>query len=546
MMNDPPALAPNLPPPSPSAELAALRRRAAEQTAEGRLSDAIATYRKALDAAPDHPAVLADLGRLALRMGEAKMAQVLFARVHEADPDSPQAADDLAQALREQARYDDAVEVLGWVLQRSPDEPILWNTLGTVVNAQGDSKAALDYFGQALRLAPTFAAARYNRAGVLMDQGQSQAALGECDAALAIAQGTPGGADPGDLAMMRLGRAMMLLALGRLQEGWPVYEARLDPALPDSPTFDIAAPRLSPQTPLSNLRLLAIGEQGVGDEVLFASLVPDLLQALGSNGRLTLTAESRLAPLFARSFPAAKVIAHATVHQEGRSRRSIPDAGAGAMADCEAWTPITSLLARLRPNLESFSPRSGYLHPDPERVAFWRSALATAAPERKIGLTWRSGLMTSKRRRSYAPLPQWREVLAAPDIQWVNLQYGDCDEELAAVEAAFDLKVWRPPGIDLRQDLDDLAALTCALDLVIGTPNATTSLAAACGAATWFLTAPGGWIQLGTAGHPWYAKAEMFVAPSFGPPKEIAAEDDGWTPALAAIAQALRSGSPPS
>jgi tetratricopeptide (TPR) repeat protein len=538
-MNDPPSQSPSAGAP----DVATLRSRAAGQAQDGQLSCAIATYRQALDAEPDHPAILADLGRLALRMGEPGMAEALFARVYEADPTSPAAADDLAQALREQARYDDAIAVLHPILKASPAEPVLWNTLGTIANAQGDSAAALIYFDEALRLAPPFAAARYNRSGVLMDQGQTQEALADCDAALAIAEGALGGGNRSELAMMRLGRAMMLLALGRLQEGWPVYEARLDPALPDSPKFDIPAPRLGADTSLTDMNLLAVGEQGLGDEVLFASLVPDLLQALGPRGRLTVSAEPRLVSLFARSFPSAQVIAHATVHQEGRSRRTISDAA--AIAACDAWTPIASLLAQLRPDIESFNtkmgaPNDGYLRPDPARVAFWRSTLASAPPGRRIGLTWRSGLMTSQRRRSYAPLTQWGEVLATPDVQWVQLQYGDCDAELAAVEAALGLDIWRPPGIDLRQDLDDLAALTCALDLVVGTPNATTSLAAACGVQTWFVAAPGGWIQLGTDRHPWYPNARLFVAPSFGSTKGPSHDDDGWTPILAQVARALR------
>jgi len=528
-----------------SPDVAALRNRAADQAANGELSSAIATYRQALEAAPDHPKILADLGRVALRMGEPTMAEVLFGRVYEADPTNPEAADNLAQALREQARYDDAVAVLRPILQASPAEPILWNTLGTIVNAQGDSTAALIYFDEALRLVPQFAAARYNRSGVLMDQGETQAALAECETALAIARAAPGGGNPSDIAMMGLGRAMMLLALGRLEEGWPVYEARLDPALPDSPTIEIPCPRLGADAPLADMNLLTMGEQGLGDEVLFASVVPDLLQALRPLGRLTLTAEPRLVPLFARSFPTAQVIAHATVEQEGRTRRTIPDRG--AVAACDAWTPIASLLPRLRPTTESFKAKmgeqdAGYLRPDPARVAFWRSALATAPPGRRIGLTWRSGLLTSKRRRGYAPLPQWRDVLATPGVQWVQLQYGECDAELAAAETAFGVTFWRPPEINLREDLDDLAALSCALDLVIGAPNATTSLAAACGAKTWFVTGPGGWIQLGTGRHPWYPNARMFIAPSFGSLNDTSTKaEGGWTPVLADVARALQS-----
>jgi Flp pilus assembly protein TadD len=536
-MNDSPSTWPAAP--LQPEDVANLRRLAADQATGGQLSGAISTLRQALDLAPDHPAVLSDLGRLALRMGEAKTAEVLFERAYAADPSNPEAADDLAQALRDQGRYGEAVAVLRPILEASPDLPGLWNTLGAIVNAEGDSATALIYFDEALRLAPSFAAARYNRSGVLMDLGQTQAALAECDAAMATATASPGGGLASDMAMMRLARAMMLLALGRLDEGWAAYEARLDPALPEAPTFDIPCPRLDPEAALEGMRLLVVGEQGIGDEVLFASLVPDLLQALGPHGGLTLTTEARLVPLFARSFANVRVIAHATVHQEGRTRRSVPQAE--ALDACEAWTQSASLLPQLRPTIAAFANPTGYLRPDPARVAFWRAQLAAAPPGRKVGLTWRSGLMTSKRRRSYAPLPQWREVLSAPGVQWVQLQYGDCEDELTAAETAFGVKIWRPPAIDLREDLDDLAALTCALDLVIGAPNATTSLAAACGAATWFVAPPGGWIELGTGRHPWYANARLFVAPSFGAASNGSDAETGWTPTLAAIAKALRS-----
>ncbi len=533
-MNDP-----SSPPPTPG-DVASLRSHAAQQARAGQLSSAIATYRRALDAEPDHPAVLADLGHLALRMGEATTAEALFARVYETDPTNPEAADNLAQALREQARFDDAIAVLRGVLEATPAEAALWNTLGTIVNAQGDSAAALVCFDEALRLVPQFAAARYNRSGVLMDQGQQDAALAECDAALAIAEGAPGGGNPHELAMMRLGRAIMLLTLGRLEQGWAAYDARLDPALPDSPIFDIPCRRLTPEDTLAGLRLLAVNEQGVGDEIMSATLIPDLIRALGPSGGLTVTVDPRLIPLFARSFPTAQVIAHATVRQEGQTRRSIPEAN--AVAGCEAWTPIASLLARLRPTIESFAHSTGYLRPDPARVAFWRSVLASASPGLKVGLSWRSGLMSSNRRRGYAPLPEWRGVLTTPGVQWANLQYGDCDSELNAAEAAFGVKFWRPPGLDLRQDLDDLAALTAALDLVIGPPNATTNLAAACGTATWFVTSPGGWVHLGVEGrHPWHPNTKIFVAPTFGSSNAPSSETDGWKPTLAAVAQTLRT-----
>ncbi|MFX7820731.1 flagellar protein FlbA, partial [Acinetobacter baumannii] len=85
--------------------------------------------------------------------------------------------------------------------------------------------------------------------------------------------------------------------------------------------------------------LLVMGEQGLGDEVLFASIVPDLIEAVGPSGHVTLAAEYRLVPLLARSFPAATVGEHGTLrvdHHTVRAPRFMAEADMGAV---DLWTP---------------------------------------------------------------------------------------------------------------------------------------------------------------------------------------------------------------
>jgi hypothetical protein len=115
-------------------------------------------------------------------------------------------------------------------------------------------------------------------------------------------------------------------------------------------------------------------------------------------------------------------------------------------------------------------------------------------------------------------------------VRFVNLQYGDCSAELAAAKAA-GIDVWNPPGIDLKDDLDDVAALACALDLTVGPPNATTNIAASCGAKVWLIATPGGWPKLGTDRYPWYPTVTAFTTPGL----------NDWTPVMAQIAERLRA-----
>jgi hypothetical protein len=88
--------------------------------------------------------------------------------------------------------------------------------------------------------------------------------------------------------------------------------------------------------------------------------------------------------------------------------------------------------------------------------------------------------------------------------------------------------VGRPRGLD-RSDLGDLGALCCALDLVVGAPDAVTHLAAACGAQTCFLVSPRHWALLGEETYPWFPKARVIASLSF----------DDWGPAMAALSGTL-------
>ncbi|HEY3798927.1 MAG TPA: flagellar protein FlbA, partial [Caulobacteraceae bacterium] len=83
----------------------------------------------------------------------------------------------------------------------------------------------------------------------------------------------------------------------------------------------------------------------------------------------------------------------------------------------------------------------------------------------------------------------------------------------------------------LKQDLDDIAALTSALDLTVGFANATSNIAAACGAPTWIISVPGAWTQLGQRERmPWYPTARVFEPPGF----------NRWEETMAALAAALQ------
>jgi Tfp pilus assembly protein PilF len=494
--------------------LAIARERASD------FASAVQAYEMALKLLPDHAEIANDMGRLAFRLGMIPEAEKLFRHFLARFPDHPEGANNLAAAIRDQGRAEEAIEILRPAILKAPETPMLWNTMGTVLAEAGDFATAQIFLEEALRLDPGFLKARYNLGNAKLMQADAAGALAECDAALT------GVVAEDERQMMRLARSTILLDLGRIGEGWDDYEARLHHQFANATQFSVGVPQWRPGADLAGKSLLVIGEQGLGDEVLFANTLPDVIERLGPNGRLTLAVEERLVPLFKRTFPKAEVGAHGTYMLGGRLVRAA--SFLETTDGIDLWTPIASLLSEFRRSVEAYPSRERYLEPDPARVAHWR-ALLEKLPGRKIGLLWKSAVNRDSRHRYFSPFAQWEPIVTLPGATFVNLQYGDCSEEIAFVKATWDVDIWTPPGIDLKQDLDDVAALCCAMDLVLGFSNATLNIGAACGAPTWLISVPGAWPRLGTERYPWYPQTRVFLLEKFGE----------WGPVMGQVAGAL-------
>jgi Tfp pilus assembly protein PilF len=487
----------------------------------GDFASSIQAYESALKLLPDHAEISNDLGRLAFRLGMTPQAESLFRHFLARYPEHPEGSNNLACAVRDQDRHSEAVDILRPAIVKSPEIAMLWNTMGTVVASQGDFNNALVFFKEALRLDPHFPKARYNLGNAKLLLGDAEGAIVDCEAAMT------GVLAEDERQMMRLARSTILMALGRIGEGWDEYEARLHPQFNERTQFAFDGPRWEPGCDIEGKTLLVVGEQGLGDEVLFANLLSDVIDRLGPAGRLILAVETRLVPLFQRAFPMAEVGAHATYVVGGRLTRVIPFAE--DIPQIDLWTPLGSLLREFRRSLEAFPARDAYLIPDPARVAHWREVLQGAPAGPKVGLLWKSAVSKDSRHRYFSPFETWAPVLAQKGVTFVNLQYGDCAEELATAKRDFGVEIWSPPGIDLKQDLDDVAALSCAMDLIVGFSNATLNIAAACGVPNFLISTPGAWPRLGTVTYPWYPKTRVFLPPAFGE----------WDPVLAEVAEAL-------
>ena len=166
----------------------------------------------------------------------------------------------------------------------------------------------------------------------------------------------------------------------------------------------------------------------------------------------------------------------------------------------------------------------------------WREWLATLNGDLTVGISWRSGVQPGRKRLRYAEIGDWEQVLTTPSTAFVCLQYDDCDSEIAEMKKRFGVTVHMTPGLDRRDDFENLAALDVALDLVISCPNTVADLAGGVGTPCWVVEHAshwpwGLWPEAGDAGQMWYPDLEMISARDHG----------GWPGAFALAAERLRA-----
>jgi hypothetical protein len=269
---------------------------------------------------------------------------------------------------------------------------------------------------------------------------------------------------------------------------------------------------------LAGSGIVLYGEQGLGDEIMFASCVPDILRTAG---RCAIECNPKLTALFRRSFP------QAIVRAAGETDTSAP-----AVQHRAEWrSAIGSVPRFLRKSGSDFPAHPGYLRADPARVSYWTERLAALPGRRKVGISWRGGAPSTRGSLRSVPLEQWRGVLRLAGIDFVSLQYTDCSAEIAEVAASSGTRVhhWR----EALDDYDETAALVSALDLVISVQTAAVHLSGALGVATWALIPETPEWRYGEEGEAmrWYPSVTLV--------RKQRGED--WTHVLARVEQRLAS-----
>jgi tetratricopeptide (TPR) repeat protein len=441
-------------------------------------------FQRACEMEPGNINFLAGKANLACLQKNYDKAIQIYQQLLTTQPDNPAILSNLARALRKNARYHDAEMVLRQARKVDDSAPQTVLDLGRVLLAQDKIEEAIECFTQLTHLPEYATDAYYNLALTNRQLGEYVLARGDihkvlemepdnlrarCMLARLYADSRNYGlAEKEYSELLRLepdnedvvkGMSELQLLLGNFKEGWRGYEKRLN--RPDN-MMALAGHDLCKEPGAGNA-IVIIGEQGIGDEIMFASCIPDVLQ---QNKNCALICAPRLVRLFARSFPELQVFA--------RDAKDTPQ-----LTDFECYLPMGSLPRFYRNSIEDFPDHASYLVADSQRTVYWRDLLEKSGNGLKVGVSWRGGTVTTRSRLRSIDLMEWAPILQKSGCVFVDLQYGDHARERQNVESMLGIKLhhWE----HALQDLDETAALVNALDVVISACTSLVSLTGALG-----------------------------------------------------------------
>lgn len=493
---------------------------------QGRFQEAERIYRQILESDPDNADGLHLLGMIAFESGDSEMAVTMIRKAIALEPSAASYHANLGNVLQHQGYARDAASSYLQALKIKPGLAEVHVNLGNVFLAAKDFGWAVNWYQQALALNAAIPEAHKGLGDAYLMQQRVELAIGAYEQALLLkpdyvdAMIELGGAlrETGDLsgALLHLRRAreiqpddpksafreaLIELLQGEFATGWSRYEERWGSPDHGTPMRDNPQPFWQGES-LGGGRLLLWPEQGVGDEIMFAGMVPDVAR-MGT--RCILECDKRLEPLFRRSFSPFPDV-------EVTSDRSV---ALDLEREIMAQLPIGSLPRLFRGDRAVFASGSvAYLKADTEKTAEIRSRYGEEGL--RIGLAWRSNNVKTGQIRS-VELETLRQLFGQPEVKWISLQYGPLDELNQEVALA-QVPILVDPCVDQLEDIDAFAAQIAALDLVITIDNTTAHLAGALGRPVWVLLpfAPDWrWLQEGD-GSLWYPSMRLFRQPKRG------------------------------
>lgn len=397
----------------------------------------------------------------------------------------------------------------------------LLNAIGTVHKHENRTGVARSFFEKAQSLIPMNPDIQNNLGTLYINEGRPEDAKVHLMQALQV--------DPNH-AQAHWNLSLAHLELGDYEKGWREYDWGLTANVRQQRNYTQPS---EPQLPYwqgeKGARVCVYGEQGIGDEILFASMLPDLM---ADCDLVVFECHRKLHKLFANSFPDIDIyptrednIVLWPMTPEGKNRYNFTHKVA-----------LGSLGKFYRNNLSQF-PGTPYINPTRASEETWRAKLAELGDGPKIGISWMGGHKKTRVEVRSIALEDITPILRVgheAGAHFINLQYTPQDDEIRHFTKQTGIPVHHWPEAVYSPVYDDTAGLVANLDLVITVCTSVVHLAGSMGVPTWVMTPsrPAWRYRLDLDCLPWYQHTALF--------RQATGSTD-WKPVIDEVTEQLRA-----
>ena len=470
----------------------------------GEIQQASKFYQLFLDRGFIDPRVFSNYGVICRQRGLIDQAYNLYRKSIELYPKEPEAYTNLGNILRDQGKLKEAEIYHRKAIKLRPNFAEAHSNLGTLLKDIGKLQEAEFSIRKAIEINPNYVDAYTNLGVILKALGQGENAELFIRKAVELQPNNPNS---------HLNLAIVLLTCKKFIEGWQEYEWRWRM---ENYAIGIPHQTIKPEWSLGNRgRVLLWAEQGLGDELLFLSLVPDFIDKVD---KLILKIDKRLIPLVNRTFhERIDVISNNELIDEDKYDFHIA---------------MGTLPRFLRPNLSSFiTSKKLILKVNESKSQELRSEIIDENFDKVVGISWKSNSKINSRKS--ISLEDFILGIYSPRIRFVSLQYGDVSNEINFVNKQYGIEILEVNAVDKFNDIDNLAALIKACDEVVSVGNVNVHLSALLGFSSKILVPNNNLFYLGINDDEsyWYPSVKLYRQSKTGE----------WDDQLAKIKDEIRS-----
>jgi len=454
----------------------------------GKLQEAKLSQLKAIEIKPDFANAYYNLGNILIELGQFKEAEIYTHKVIDIDPNFAEAYCNLGIILKELDKLKEAEIATRKAIKLKPNFAEAHSNLGKLLIDLDKSKEAEIATRKAIKLKPDFAEAHSNLGNILISQGQLKEAENSIREAIKLKPNYAKAHSNLGLILKEFGElkeaelstreairlnpdfseahsnlALILLKIKKFPEAWKEYEWRTEKSKQIESIMNQSHLKQPEWKTNDKGRVFLWGEQGLGDQILFSSLIPEFLKEVD---QLIIDVDERLIPIFRRSFDGNIVY---------NNQNNVKE------KEYDFHISIASLPQFFRNELKNFpTSLKPFLRADQNKTNFIKNKLKNSKHDKIVGISWKSASKISKNKS--LSLEEFILGIYSQNISFLNLQYGETKDEIDYIKEKHGINILEINDVDIFNNIDDFSSLINACDDIVSIDNVTAILAGAIGA----------------------------------------------------------------